>query len=84
MKNKHKSQSLDFYSKTRNSTTCHLKLYNYTKINSRYLGLILDQGLTWVHHVKNKCILLNSKQKSLCYPLGEQSSRSLKQNCVPL
>ena len=46
--------------------------------NSRYLGLILDQRLTWAHHIKNKRTLLNSRRKSLYYLLGKHSSLSLK------
>ena len=46
--------------------------------NARYLGLILDQRLTWAHHIKNKRILLNSRRKSLYFLLGKHSNLSLK------
>ena len=46
--------------------------------SSRYLGLILDQRLTWAHHIKSKRILLNARRKSLSYLIGKHSQLNIK------
>lgn len=44
----------------------------------RYLGLILDQRLTWVDHKKKKRILLNSRRKFHYYLIDKHSNLSMK------
>lgn len=46
--------------------------------SSRYLGLILDQRLTWADHIKSKRVLLNARRKSLSYLIGKHSKLNLK------
>jgi hypothetical protein len=46
--------------------------------SSRYLGLILDQRLTWADHIKSKRVLLNSRHKSHSYLIGKHSKLNLK------
>jgi len=46
--------------------------------NSRYLGLTLDQRLTWQDHIKSKRILSNTRRKSLSYLIGKHSKLHIK------
>jgi hypothetical protein len=46
--------------------------------SSRYLGLILDQRLTWADHIKSKRVLLNARRKSLSYLIDKHSKLNIK------
>jgi hypothetical protein len=46
--------------------------------NVSYLGLTLDNRLTWAEHVKQKRQLLNTRRKALYSLIGKSSKLSLK------
>lgn len=50
--------------------------------NIRYLGLILDQRLTWAEHAKQKRILLNTRRKSLYHRQRNTPHSSLQNKLI--
>lgn len=50
--------------------------------NVRYLELILDKLLTWVEHLKQKRLLLNTRRKSLHHFLGKHTNLTLKNKLI--
>jgi len=77
--NHEKSTHLTFKLKRGTVPPINLNNQNIPKSSSsRYLGLFLDQRLTWADHIKKKKILLNSRRKSLQFLLGKHSKLNLK------
>lgn len=77
--NHEKSTRLNFTLNRGTVPPIHLNNLNIAKSSSsRYLGLILDQRLTWADHIKKKKILLKSRHKSLQFLLGKLSKLNIK------
>jgi len=67
-----------FHHKKRNSTTCHIKYSQHSKIHKlHYPSLALDKRLAQADHIKSKRVLLNSRWK-YCYLLDKHSKLSIK------
>lgn len=53
-----------------------------TKSSVRYLGLLIDNRLTWQEHIKTKRLTLNNRLKTLYRLLHHKSAPSLKQKLL--
>jgi hypothetical protein len=77
--NQTKSSQITFTTKRTNyppSTINNIQIPVQTEV--KYLGLYLDQKLTWQKHVKTKCQQLNLKARQMSWLLGRKSKLTLE------
>lgn len=78
MLNNEKPSHITFTLKQNIAPSMFLKNNIILSTDVRYLGLIPDKRPTWVEHIKQKKLLLNSIRKSLFTILGKHSKLGSK------